>query len=78
MTTLKLQQNSVNQEFYPSAFFFFLFTNASWYYHAIYIVFKCFALFTGYEDDIFEVISYFHVKGSKFVRKVDKFGGKSF
>ena len=34
-----------------------------------------FALFIGYEDDIFEVISNLHVQGSKFGVK---FGGKSF
>ena len=36
----------------------------------VYIVLKYFASFTGYEDDIFEVISNLHVQGSKF-------GGKS-
>ena len=29
-------------------------------------------------DNIFEVISYLHIQGSKFGRKIDKFGGKSF
>ena len=43
------------------------------YLHSIYI----FASFTGYGDDIFEVISNFHVQGSKFGGKFDKFGGKS-
>ena len=36
--------------------FFFLLTCATWYYHDIYIVFTYIASFTGYEDDIFEVI----------------------
>ena len=64
MTNLKSRQNSVSQKFYPHAFFFFLLTGATWYYHAIYTV------FTGYEVDIFEVISNKHIQGSKF-------GGKS-
>ena len=42
------------------------------------IVFPYFASFTGYEDDIFEVISNMHVQGSKFGGKFDKFGGKHF
>ena len=50
---------------------------ATWYYHAIYIVFTYVASFTGYENDTFEVISNLHVQGSKFSRKSDKFGGKS-
>ena len=37
-----------------------------------------FASFTGYEDDIFEVISNLHTQGSTFGGKFDKFGGKSF
>ena len=44
---------------------------ATWYYHTICIVFTYFASFTGYEYDIFEVISKLKVQGSKF-------GGKSF
>ena len=36
-----------------------------------------FASFTGYEDDIFEVISNLHVQKSKFEGKIYKFGGKS-
>ena len=40
------------------------------------MVFKYFASFTGYEDDIFEVISYLHVQGFKFGRKFDKYGRK--
>ena len=52
MTNLKSQQNSVNQIFNPHAFLFFLLTGATWYYHAIYIVFTYFASFTGYADDI--------------------------
>ena len=57
---------------------FLLLTGATWYHHAIYIVFTYFASFTGYEGDISEVISNLHVQGSKFGRKFDKFGGKSF
>ena len=41
--------------------------------HNIYI----FASSTGYEEDIFEVISNLHVQGSKFGEKFDKFDGKS-
>ena len=73
---MKSRQNSVYQIFNPYAFFFFLLTGATWYYHAIYIVFTYFASFTGYEDDIFEVISNLHVQESKFGGKFDKFGGK--
>ena len=43
-----------------------------------FIVFRYFASFTGYENDIFEVISNLHVQGFKFSGKFDKFGGKSF
>ena len=78
MTNLKSRQNSVNQIFNPCAFFFFLLTGATWYYHAIYIVFTYFASFTGYEDDIFEVISNLHVQGSKCGEIFYKFSGKSF
>ena len=60
-----------------NAFFFFLLTGATSYYHTIYLVFTYFALFTDYEDDIFEVISNLHVQGSKFGGKINKFGGKS-
>ena len=48
-----------------------LLTGATWYYHAIYIVFTYFASFTGYKYDIFEVIFNLSVQWSKF-------GGKSF
>ena len=34
-------------------------------------------LFTGYVDDIFYVLSNFHIQLSKFGRKYDKFGGNS-
>ena len=76
MTNLKFRQNSVNQIFNPCAFFFFLLTGVTWYWHAIYIVFKYYASFTGYEDDIFEVISNLHAQGSKFGGKFDKCGGQ--
>ena len=78
LANLKLQQNSVNQIFNPCAFFFFLSTGATWYYHAIYIVFAYFPSFTGYRYDIVEVISNLHIQGSKFGGKFYKFGGKSF
>ena len=78
MTNLKSQQNSVNTIFNPCAFFFFLLTGATWYYHAIYIVFTYFASFTGYEDDIFEVISNLHVQGSKYGGKLYKLGENLF
>ena len=39
---------------------------------------KIFASFTGYEYDIFKVISSLHMQRSKFGGKVYKFGGKSF
>ena len=42
------------------------------------MVFTYFASFTGYECDIFEVISYLLIQGSKFGEKIEKFGGKSF
>ena len=77
MTNLKSRQNNVNQIFNPNAFFFFFLTGAIWYYHAFYIVSTYFASFTGYEDDIFRIISYLHVQGSKIGGKMDQFGGKS-
>ena len=43
----------------------------------LFIVSTYFASFTGYEDDIFKVISNLHVEGSKFGRKNYKFGEKS-
>ena len=46
--------------------------------HAIHIVFTYFASFTGYEDDIFVVISNLHVQGSKFGGNFYKFGKKIF
>ena len=75
---MKLQQDCVNHIFNPNAFFFFLLTGATWYYHAIYIVFTYFASFTGYEDDILEVISNLNVQRLKYGGKMEKFGGKSF
>ena len=44
------------------------------YLHSIYIS----ASFTGYEDDIFKVISNLHVQGSKFGGEFEKFGGNFF
>ena len=38
-TNLKLRHNSVNQEFNQCAFIFSFLTGATWYYHAINIVF---------------------------------------
>ena len=51
-----------------------LLIGATWYYFAIYIVFTYFASFTEYEDNIFKVTSYLHVKRCKFGGKIDKFG----
>ena len=44
----KLRQDSINQLFNPNAFFLFLLTGATQYYHAIQIVFTHFASFTSY------------------------------
>ena len=44
-------------------------TSAIQYYHAIYIVLKYFASFTGYEHDIFEVTFNLDVQESKFGKK---------
>ena len=35
---------------------------ATWYYHATFITFSYFELFTDYEDDILKVISNFHIQ----------------
>ena len=75
---MKVRQESVDQIFNPNALFVFLLTGATWYYHAIYIVFTYFASFTSYEDDILEVNSNLHVLEYKFGGKIYKFGGKSF
>ena len=75
---LELWQNSVNQIFNPHAFLFFLLTGATWYYHAIYLVFTYVLSFTGCEYDIFEVISNLHRQGYNFGGKFDKFSGKPF
>ena len=69
MTNLKLRQKNVNQIVNPHAFFFFLLTGATRYFHAIFIVFTYFASFTGYQMDIFKGISNLHVQGSKFGQK---------
>ena len=57
---------------------FSLLTDATWYYHTIYLVFTYFALFTDYEDDMFKVIYNLNVQESKFGGKIAKFGGKYF
>ena len=75
---MKFGQDSVNQLFKPNSFFLFLLIGDSWYYHAIHIVFTCFASFTGYEDEILEVSFNLHVQESKFGGKVYKFGRKYF
>ena len=77
-TNLKSRQNSVNQIFNPNAFFFFFLTEAIWYDHAIYRVLKYFLSFTGYEDDIFEVISNSYDQEFKFGGYIYKFGGLLF
>ena len=74
--TRKLQQYW-NKIFHPNIFFVFLFTGATWYDHAIDIVLPYFASFTGYEDDICQVISNLHVQRSKFGGKPNTFCGKS-
>ena len=44
----------------------------------VYLIFTYIPSFTDYEDDIFEVFfSNLHIQGSKFGRKIYKFGGKS-
>ena len=46
-------------------------------YHTICLEITYFASFTDYKDDVFEVISNWHLYESKFDRKINKFGGKS-
>ena len=75
---MKSWQNNLNEIFNLNAFFFFLLTCDTWYYHSIYLVFTYFESFTDHEDDIFEVISNFHIQGSKFGGKITKFGRNSF
>ena len=65
----EIATNCVNQIFYLNAFFFFLLTGATWYYHTIYLVFTYFTSFTDYDDDIFEVISNLQLQGSKLTEK---------
>ena len=66
--------NCVNQIFNLNAFFFFLFTRATWYYHTICLVITYFASFTDYKDDIFEDISNWRVQEPKFGGKINNFG----
>ena len=73
---MKLRQNGVNKIINPCAFIFFFLTDATWYFHAIYLVFTYLSPFTDYEEDFFKVISNLRVQGSKFGGKFDKFGGK--
>ena len=42
----------------------------------MYIVLTYIASFTGYKENIFEVISNIHFQRSKFARKFEKFGEK--
>ena len=51
-------------------FFFFISTDATWYYHATFMVISYFELFTDYEDDIFQVISNLHIQ-------IEMWGSKS-
>ena len=53
------------------------FSSFSLVLHDICLVIAYFASFTDYENDIFKVISNWHVEGYKFAGKVNKFGGKS-
>ena len=66
-------QDSLNQIFNLNAFFFFLLTGATWYYHAVYIVVTYFASFTGFEDNILEVISYLQVLEPKIGGNITSF-----
>ena len=66
----EIATNCVKQTFNLNAFSFFLFTGATWYYHTICLVITYFASFTDYEDDIFQVISNWHVQRSKFGQKI--------
>ena len=75
---MKVQQDCVNQLSNQNAFFLFLLTGATSYYHDIHIVFTYLSSFTGYEDEILEVSSNLHVLDSKFGGKIYNFGGKSF
>ena len=50
------------QIFNVNAFFFFISTDATWYYHATFMVISYFELFTDYEDNIFQVISNLHIQ----------------
>ena len=63
-------QNCVNHNFHPYIYIFF-FQDVTWYLHGVDLV------FTQYADDIFHVISNFHVQRSKLGGKTDEFGGKS-
>ena len=76
-TNLKSQHNSANQIFNTNALFFFFLKVDIWYYYAIYGVLKYFASFTGYEYEIFELISSLHIQESKFDGYIYKFSGKS-
>ena len=67
-------QSNVNQIIRLNAF-----SGAKWYNHATYIAFLYFELFTNYEDDIFKVISNFHIQleigGSKLAELFTNFWG---
>ena len=76
MLNSKSQQYSVNKMFNQNLFCFIHLTGATWWNHAIYIVFTYFASFTDYEDNIFEVISHLRVQISKFGGQIKKCGGK--
>ena len=62
MTNLKLRPTAY-QIFYLNAFFFLPFDRC-------YMIFTYFASFTDYDYGIFEVISNWHVEGSKFSGKI--------
>ena len=71
-TKLELQHDCVNQIFNTNALFFFPLTGATCCYYAFYKVFKYFASFKGYEDDI----SNCPMQRSEYCKKNKKFGEK--
>ena len=65
MTNLKLRQNSGNQRFNPSAFFFFPLTGDS-----DITILPYFASFTGYKDDMLKVFFICTFKDPKLAEKL--------
>ena len=76
MTSFTSGQNCVNHIFCQKNVFLPFegcYTVFPWPWFIIYML----TSFTGYADDIFHVISNFHIQRSKFGRKSDKFDGYS-